>query len=143
MRSGFYIAFAVAALAYNSFVVAFTNEDESPLFSNNVPDFAANAVVSNGPQKRFLRIIEPENTDLVLHDEERAKIKSNEIIKNLGMVKKVPKKTQKFASLQGIIQRLNKVQKASKKTQKYGSLKRIIEILDSKKTAPKKLQNAS
>ncbi|KAG3236579.1 hypothetical protein PI124_g18417 [Phytophthora idaei] len=84
MRSIFYVALAVGVLARSSVVAAFTNADESQLLSKTSPDFAADALISMDSRKRFLRVTDPEDDDLVVADEEQTKYGSlSAIIKKL------------------------------------------------------------
>ncbi|KAG7398332.1 Elongation factor 1-beta [Phytophthora boehmeriae] len=88
MRSVFYVAVAVAVAVFarSSVVAAFANADESKLLSKATPDFTADAVISGNSRKRFLRVTEPEDEDLLAADEERVKLKS---------LKKIAKKLDK------------------------------------------------
>ncbi|KAG7384800.1 hypothetical protein PHYBOEH_009318 [Phytophthora boehmeriae] len=76
MRTVCYVAVAVAVFARSSVVAAFANADESKLLSKTAPDFAADAVISSDSRKRFLRVADPEDDDLLAADEERVKFAS-------------------------------------------------------------------
>ncbi|KAG1711432.1 hypothetical protein DVH05_008684 [Phytophthora capsici] len=79
MRCILYIALALAAFARSDAVEAFTNADLSSKISH---DFAANELVNESSQKRFLRVDYPKSVDT----EERMKISSlKKIIKELDV----------------------------------------------------------
>ncbi|POM63939.1 Secreted RxLR effector peptide protein [Phytophthora palmivora] len=84
MRSVFYVAVAVAVLARNSVVAAFTNADQSRFLSKPTPDFVADVMISSDSQRRFLRVTDPEDEDWIATDEERVKYGSlSKIIEKL------------------------------------------------------------
>ncbi|POM71799.1 Avirulence protein (Avh) [Phytophthora palmivora] len=71
MRVVFYVAVAVAILARNNVVDAFTNADEFRIMSETTPAIATNAMISGDPRKRFLRVTDPADEDLMDAGEER------------------------------------------------------------------------
>ncbi|POM65764.1 Avirulence protein (Avh) [Phytophthora palmivora] len=75
MRSVFYVAVAVAALATSSAVAAFTNADDK-LLVKTTPNIEADAMISGDSQRRFLRVSGPEDDGLIATDEERRKVRT-------------------------------------------------------------------
>ncbi|OWY93243.1 RxLR effector protein [Phytophthora megakarya] len=136
MRSVFYIALAVVALARSSFVAASTNADDSQFLSKTNSEFTPDAVIRSDSQKRFLRVAAPENVDLAADDEERTKYKSLQgIYKKLDGGAKKAKKVPRFASLQDITKKLDNAKKATRIRQKRMSLRKIYKRLDDQRNA--------
>ncbi|OWZ23452.1 RxLR effector protein [Phytophthora megakarya] len=98
MRSLFYVAVAVVVLAHNSVVEAFTNADEAKHLSNTTPDFVADGMISSDSRKRFLRVTDPEDGDLITVHEERGKQKVAGIIKKMTKMEIQDKQNMKKAA---------------------------------------------
>eukprot|EP00644_Phytophthora_capsici_P013497 jgi/Phyca11/17666/fgenesh1_pg.PHYCAscaffold_29_\ len=110
MRCILYIALALAAFARSDAVEAFTNADLSSKISH---DFAANELVNESSQKRFLRVDYPKSVDT----EERMKISSlKKIIKELDVK---DAKAKKLAAIKDLAKARKDAQKLATNKKEY------------------------